>query len=138
MPQAPATTIVMIDDSVEEIFLSRRQLQRDGVLGSFVEENQPERVIDTLADVAASGRDMSQLIILLDINMPRVSGFEVLRQIRAREAYRMVPVIMLSASDDEADKSQAHSLGADGYIVKPLSLIALQIVLRSIRGDETF
>jgi DNA-binding response OmpR family regulator len=49
----------------------------------------------------------------------------------------MVPVIMLSASDDEADKSQAHSLGADGYIVKPLSLIALQMVLRSVRGDET-
>jgi DNA-binding response OmpR family regulator len=127
----------MIDDSVEEVFLTRRQLQRDGALGSFVEENQPERAIDTLAALSASGRDMSQLIILLDINMPRLSGFEVLRQIRAREAYRMVPVIMLSASDDETDKSQAHSLGADGYIVKPLSLIALQMVLRSVRGDET-
>jgi CheY-like chemotaxis protein len=129
--QKLAKTIVMVDDNLDEIFLTRRQLQRDGVLDAFVEESRPERLLCTLDGLAQKGGDLAELIILLDINMPRLNGFDVLRQLRASDDYRDVSVIMLSASDDDADKTQARNLGADGYIVKPLTTEALRTAVAS-------
>ena len=65
------------------------------------------------------GLDKSKIIVLLDINMPRVNGFETLKKIRADAEFKDVPVIMLSASDDESDMFEAFDLGASGYVVKP-------------------
>ena len=114
-------TIVMVDDNADEIFLTRKLVRRDGIINNFVSERKPERLFETLADLRRAGVDTRKIILLLDINMPRVDGFEVLKQVRASSAYRDVPVIMLSASDDVADMAQATALGANGYLVKPFS-----------------
>jgi DNA-binding response OmpR family regulator len=112
-------TIVMVDDNADEIFLTRRLVRRDGIVNDFISENKPERLFDTLSDLNAMGVSPERTVLLLDVSMPRVDGFETLRKLRASDRFRDMPVIMLSASEDEADKATAMSLGASGYMVKP-------------------
>lgn len=112
-------TIVMVDDNADEIFLTRRLVRRDGIVNNFVSEKKPERLFDTLEELRSVGVDPQKVIILLDINMPRMDGFDLLKQIRASTEFRGSPVVMLSASDNEADVMEAMSLGANGYLVKP-------------------
>ncbi len=119
-------TLVMVDDNADEIFLTRRLVRRDGIINNFVSEKKPERLFETLSDLRRVGIDTQKIILLLDINMPRVDGFETLKKVRASSAYKNVPVIMLSASDNEADMTESFALGANGYIVKPF------------RGEEFF
>jgi DNA-binding response OmpR family regulator len=116
----------MVDDNADEIFLTRRQVRRDGIVNNFVSERKPEHLFETLAQLGKIGVAKEKIMILLDINMPRTNGFETLKQVRANAKFKDVPVIMLSASDDESDMLDSFDLGANGYIVKPF------------RGDEFF
>jgi DNA-binding response OmpR family regulator len=116
----------MVDDNADEIFLTRRQFRRDGIVNNFISEKKPEHLLETLKHLGETGVDKSKIMILLDINMPRVNGFETLKKVRADKQFKDVPVIMLSASDDEADMFESFELGASGYIVKPF------------KGDEFF
>ncbi len=112
-------TLVMVDDNADEIFLTRRQVRRDGIVNNFVSEKKPEHLFETLAELGKIGVEKEKIMILLDINMPRTNGFEMLKKVRADAKFKDVPVIMLSASDDEADMLDSFDLGANGYIVKP-------------------
>jgi len=59
-------------------------------------------------------------LVLLDLFMPRIDGFEVLQRLRAHERTRLLPVVVYSSSDQESDQREAYRLGADGYIHKPV------------------
>jgi DNA-binding response OmpR family regulator len=109
----------MVDDNADEIFLTRRQVRRDGIVNNFVSEKKPENLLQTLTHLGKTGVDKSKIMVLLDINMPRSNGFDTLKKVRADREFKDVPVIMLSASDDAADMFEAFDLGASGYIVKP-------------------
>lgn len=112
-------TLVMVDDNVDEIFLTRRQMRREGIVNGFISERKPERLMEMLDELAEAGIDKDKVLILLDINMPRTNGFEALGVLRAHPKYKDIPVVMLSASDDETDMFEAFDLGANGYVVKP-------------------
>lgn len=114
-------TLVMVDDNADEIFITRKLVRRNGIINSFVSERRPEDLIDTLDHLTTVGVDPRQMILLLDVNMPRLNGFELLTQLRLHETYRDVLILMLSASDNEADMAEAMRLGANGYLVKPFS-----------------
>ena len=116
----------MVDDNADEIFLTRRQVRRDGIVNNFVSEKKPEHLLETLAHLEQTGVDKSNIMVLLDIKMPRLNGFDTLKRVRESPDFKDVPVIMLSASDDATDMFDAFDLGASGYIVKPF------------KGDEFF
>ncbi len=82
------------------------------------------------ADEATSPRPD---IVLLDINMPRVNGKQVLQHMRASEKLRTIPVIMLSVSDNEDDVSEAYALGANAYLVKPVELGKFEKLLQHLK-----
>ena len=119
MANSSAITLVMVDDNADEIFLTRRQVRRDGIVNNFISEKKPEHLLETLAELRKMGVEKDKIIVLLDIKMPRLDGFETLKQLRSDEEFKNVKVIMLSASDDEADMFEAFDLGANGYVVKP-------------------
>lgn len=121
MSNLSESTLVMVDDNIDEIFLTRRQVRKDGIINRFVSEKKPEKLLDTLDELTETGIDKSSFLVLLDINMPRSDGFETLKKIRSHPEYKDIPVLMLSASDDEADIFESFELGSDGYIVKPFS-----------------
>jgi len=115
------TTFVMVDDDVDEIFLTRRRVRKEGIVNRFVSERQPDRLFETLDDLIRMGVEKSSFLILLDVNMPREHGFQTLRKIRAHPDFKTTPVLMFSASDDESDILEAIDLGCDGYVVKPFT-----------------
>lgn len=124
------TTLLMIDDNVDEIFLTRRQVRKDGLENRFISEQNPEMAFATIADLKSQG--VRDLLILLDVAMPRLDGMELLKQLRAHADHSKTPIIMLSASDNEADIRQAMNLGANGYMVKPFKAETLFAMLKTI------
>lgn len=73
-------------------------------------------------------------LILLDLKLPRRSGFEVLAAVRATEATRRVPVVVLTSSNQEDDVRKAYDLGANSYLVKPVGLDALVALVRTLEA----
>jgi two-component system chemotaxis response regulator CheY len=73
-------------------------------------------------------------LVLLDLNMPVMDGFEFLKAKRDKEEYKNIPVIMLTTEGDEKNKSQAKELGAAGFLTKPFNSMQLRRALKEIFG----
>lgn len=73
-------------------------------------------------------------LILLDLNLPRMHGKEVLAEIRRHDALRRIPVVILTSSDAEQDVVKSYELGANCYVTKPVGLEAFQTIVRSVEG----
>ena len=71
-------------------------------------------------------------LILLDLNLPKLDGREVLRQIKAHDELRRIPVVILTSSDAEQDIMRSYDLGANCYVTKPVGLDAFQAIVRSV------
>jgi two-component system, response regulator len=121
-----ALTIVTVDDEADQLSLTRRLLRKEGIVNNVISERDPNNLFNCLDMLMDSGGDRRRIMILLDLNMPDIDGFAMLKRIRQSNRYRDTTVIMLSGSDDEDDMMEAFDLGANGYVVKPL------------RGDELF
>lgn len=125
-------TIIQVDDNDDDIFLTHHQVSRARLPGRFLFQTRPEEIFKTLDDLVISGTEISQILILLDISMPRCDGFELLHKIRMHPAYSAVTVIMLSTSNSEDDKMKAFSAGCDGYLVKPFKVEELYRAIPSV------
>lgn len=115
-------TILQVDDSDDDIFLTHHEFSRSKLPGRFLFQTHPEEIFVTLDELLAAGTEIDHILVLLDISMPRINGFETLERIRAHEKYSELTVVMLSTSHSEDDKMQAFSSGSDGYLVKPFKL----------------
>ena len=73
-------------------------------------------------------------LILLDLKMPRVDGFEVLRQVKAEPRIKRIPVIILTSSKEEGDRALSYDTGANSYLVKPVSFEGFAEVVKQIHG----
>ncbi len=115
----PAEHVLVVDDEPEIVALVAYQLAREGY-----------RVTTAVsgADALAAVRRERPSLIVLDLMLPGLSGFDVLEQLRADPAMRDVGVLMLTARRDEPDRIRGLSLGADDYLTKPFS--AAELVLR--------
>lgn len=114
-------TIVMVDDNIDEIFLTRRVMRSSGFVNRVISEQKPENLLSALDDLLQLNVDVNTILVLLDINMPKVNGFELLTTIRSHEKYHALPVLMLSASGDDSEVQKSEELGANGFIIKPLN-----------------
>ncbi len=73
-------------------------------------------------------------LILLDLNLPKMGGREVLAEIKRHPSLRSIPVVVLTSSDAEQDISKSYQLGANCYVTKPVGLQAFQSIVRSVEG----
>lgn len=73
-------------------------------------------------------------VVLLDVQMPRLDGLEVLRQVKANDCLRTTPVVMLTSSQDERDITQSYQLGANAYVVKPVEYRKLAFTLQHLES----
>lgn len=127
-------TILMADDSEDDRFLARAAMKESLVLNDLREVEDGLELMDYLhrrgrySDPASSPRPG---LILLDLNMPRMSGREALQEIKADERLRRIPVVVLTTSEDEADIIESYDLGVNSFITKPVSFNALVEVMRA-------
>ena len=120
----PGLRLLMADDSEADQLFVRNALDASGVVTSFNAVSDGREAIDYLqakGDFANRARFPFPNILLLDIKMPGVNGFEVLTWLRDHPECKVIPTIMFSSSAMELDVHQAYVLGANAFMVKPTS-----------------
>ena len=113
--------ILFVDDKPWNADLFAGVLRNHGYTNEIVTVGDGIEALDFLfARGSYAGRDVSikPRLILLDLNMPRMGGLETLRRLRADERTKLLPIVMLTASDDSGDKAEAYRLGINGYVDK--------------------
>ena len=123
--------ILLVEDSPTDAEMAIDVLEDSGLDARVEVVTDGECALEALR--AGGGYDL----VLLDLNLPRLSGVEVLVEVRRDEALRDVPVIVLTTSEDDRDIVETHDLQADGYLSKPLSPSQLEFeYLRALRRRE--
>jgi CheY-like chemotaxis protein len=114
--------ILLAEDNPNDIELTLSALQSLNLANEIVVVNDGAMVLDFLwrRNSFAGRPAVLPIVVLLDLKMPKVDGLEALRQIRADAELRMLPIVILTSSREEADLVRGYSLGANGYVVKPV------------------
>jgi CheY-like chemotaxis protein len=116
-------TIVLAEDDDGHASLIHRNLERAGLANGFVRVRDGQEALDLIrGEGEHAGRAaLGDYLLLLDINMPRVDGIEVLRQVKADPSRATTPVIMLTTTDDPREVERCYKLGCNVYITKPVA-----------------
>lgn len=114
--------VLLIEDNTDDERLTLRALRKNNVNNEVVVAYDGQEALDYLFGSGSyAGRDMAVMpaVVILDLKLPKLSGFEVLKQIRLHEDTKTLPVIVLTSSDDEAQIEECYRIGANSYIKKP-------------------
>ena len=115
--------ILLVEDNPDDETLTLRAFRKGNILNEVIVARDGAEALDYLFGTGQhTGRDTSVLpqVVLLDLKLPKVDGLEVLRRIRADERTRLLPVVVLTSSNEESDIVESYSLGANSYIRKPV------------------
>jgi CheY-like chemotaxis protein len=115
--------ILLVEDNPSDVDLTRRALDKARIQNELVVAEDVEEALDYLFGTGAyAGRNTSLLpaLTLLDLNLPKIRGLEVLRRIRADVKTRRLPVVILTSSREEQDLAESYDLGVNSYIRKPV------------------
>ncbi len=134
-PAPPITDILLIEDNPLEAELTLRPLQELDPSSRIDVARDGEEALDYLFGRGAfrqrSGSPLPRLV-LLDLNLPKLDGLEVLRAIRANSRTCMVPVVVLTSSDDPRELAQCYQLGANSCVQKPVKYQELCTAVQAI------
>jgi two-component system response regulator len=115
--------ILLVEDNPDDEVLTLRALRKNHIVNQVVVARDGVEALDFLFGTGAhTGRDVRDLpqVVLLDLNLPRIGGLEVLRRVRADERTRIVPIVVLTSSKQEEDVLRSFSNGANAYVRKPV------------------
>ena len=116
--------ILLVEDNADDEELTIRSLNRVGLKNRIDVVRDGAEALDYLFSVGEYSALKEQplpLAVLLDLGLPKVGGLEVLRKVRENERTRGIPVVVLTSSDEEADKITSTELGASCYVQKPVA-----------------
>jgi DNA-binding response OmpR family regulator len=109
--------ILLVEDDPDHELLTIRALKKSNIANDIRVARDGEEAINML--LADDG--LRPQVILLDLKLPKIGGLEVLRRIRENEATRMLPIVVLTSSDEERDVVRSYKLGVNSYIRKPVN-----------------
>ncbi|MFA7348782.1 MAG: response regulator [Desulfurivibrionaceae bacterium] len=127
--------ILLVEDNPDDEALTLRALKKNNILNEVVVARDGAEALDFLFGAGAyAGRDLALMpeVILLDINLPKINGLEVLEKIRANERTRLLPVVILTTSNEERDKIKSYTLGANSFIRKPVDFQQFSEAIRQL------
>ena len=125
-------TILVVEDSPTDIFVINEVIQKAGVNLSVRVAKDGQEALLYLAKLSEKA-GCCPALVLLDLNLPKISGIEVLERIRGGSRCNQTPVIIVTSSSAEADRAAAQRLGAEGYFQKPNDLDAYMELAQMIR-----
>ena len=132
------STILLVEDNEEDILLLKRAFRNARVANPLNVVKDGEEAIKYLSGAGThADRDGHPIpfLILLDLRLPKLSGFEVLEWIRDRPHFAELTVVVLTNSDHVPDVTRAHPMGANSYLVKPGTFEELVEMVKRIRGS---
>jgi CheY-like chemotaxis protein len=127
--------ILLVEDSADSVLLAQRALRKCNIPNRLVVVGDGVAALDYLFGTGPhEDRDSADLpaLVLLDLDLPKLDGLEVLRRLRADARTRLLPVIVLTSSREEVDLLRAHSLGANSYIRKPVDFAEFNEAIRLV------
>ncbi len=130
MNQFKKQWVILVDDDEDDRFLIQQ---------AFKQQNT-----EYLLQALQSGQELFQILehspelpslLILDLNMPLMNGFEVIKRLRTHSEYCSIPIVILTTSDAEADRKRARELGANSFVTKPPSLDQLIKIIAQLKQD---
>lgn len=122
--------ILLVEDNPMDVDLTLRALKRRKFANPIEVARDGEEAMQWIPRWEAG--EVQPLVILLDVNLPKFGGFDVLRRLKAHPTLRVIPVVMLTTSDTSADVQTAYLAGANSYIVKPVDFDKFMMVAEQI------
>ncbi len=117
----PARIILLVEDDPDHELLTIRALKKANVNNAIhVARDGEEAALFLFGDAEKAAEPLPQ-VVLLDLKLPKIDGLEVLRRIRENERTRLLPVVVLTSSDEESDIVRSYKLGVNSYIRKPVN-----------------
>jgi CheY-like chemotaxis protein len=121
-------TVLLVEDNPDDVLLTNRAFKRANLINPIQVVDDGDRAVAYLSGAPPfddRGRFPLPVLILLDLKLPRRSGLEVLKWLRAVPGLRRLPVVVLTSSADSGDVNNAYDMGANSYLVKPVGFDAL-------------
>ena len=135
MPATQSVTIMLVEDDDGHRLLIRENLRAGGVVNELIEMCDGQQALDYLTrrgQYQNRAKSPRPGLILLDIKMPKADGFEVLKAIKSDAELRLIPVLMLTSTDDQLEVNRCYTLGANSYVVKPVRYEEFQERIRAL------
>jgi two-component system response regulator len=118
------SVILLVEDNPDDEALTLRALKKNNIRNEVIIARDGVEAIDYLFGTGAhAGRDLSIMpqVILLDLKLPKMDGFEVLERIRSSESTQYLPVVILTTSSEDQDRIRGYDLGANSFVRKPVA-----------------
>jgi two-component system response regulator len=114
--------ILLVEDNPDDEALTLRALKKNNITNEVVVARDGEEALEYLFGTGRyAGRDpVLPQVTLLDLKLPKVDGLEVLRQVRANDRTKHLPVVILTSSNEDKDRFEGYDLGANSYVRKPV------------------
>ena len=124
--------IVMIEDDEGHARLIEKNIRRAGILNEIVHFTDGTRAIDYLFNHEKGPALGGPALVLLDLNLPDMSGADILKKIKSAPALRRTPVVVLTTTDDKVEIERSYDLGANVYITKPVNYESFAQAIRQL------
>ena len=111
--------VLLVEDNDDEVFLMLRSFKKNNFANNVIVASDGEEALDYL--LGRNGKEILRpVLILMDLKLPRLNGFDVLREIRKSNLTILAPVVILTSSSEEKDIVQSYNLGVNSYVRKPV------------------
>jgi CheY-like chemotaxis protein len=120
--EGTATAILLVEDDPGHALLIKKNLRRGGVAGDIIVLDDGQKAVDYLFKQGDYAADEHQppILILLDLNLPVLSGYQVLKIIKNDERTKKIPVVVLTTTDNPHEVARCYELGCNMYVTKPI------------------
>ena len=128
-------SILLVEDNPDDEALTIRALKQHNIANEVVVARNGAEALDYLFGTGShEGRDLTDTpaVVLLDLKLPKIDGLEVLRRLRADARWKLLPVVVLTSSKEEADLAESYGRGANSYIRKPVNFEQFSEAIRQV------
>jgi len=124
--------ILLVEDNPDDEALTLRALKKNNITNEVVVARDGAEALDYLFGTGKNGQAIRPQVILLDLKLPKVDGLEVLRRIRGDQRTKLLPVVILTSSNEERDRLQGYDIGANSYVRKPVDFVQFTEAVRQL------
>ncbi len=111
--------ILLIEDSPDDVVLTLNAFKKANILNEMIVARDGEEALELLF-----GKErIKPAVVIMDLKLPKISGLEVLKRMRSDERTRLIPVVVLTVSNEEQDRIESYRLGANSFIRKPVDFL---------------
>ncbi len=127
-------SVLLVDDNPDDVEMTRMAFRKSNIVNEVVVVNDGQEALDYLFASGVGNGDFPVMpnMILLDLNLPKVTGLQVLRRIRADARTKLLPVVVLTTSSEDKDIISSYDLGANSYVRKPVDFEQFVEAMRNL------